>query len=177
LQKSKALLGESIYNYIFTDQRMHLTLNNMMWKRSFTTHFMLDLYLRILLLAMYSIATNRVVVGIEAAHWQFVIVYLCAACLVLWQFELISNQQLYYLWDGWNLLDLCTEILVIVTASLLHSGHALDGGLRVLATVTGGMIWSVIVVSALRSTFLPFAVFVRGFTRVSTSHPRREDEQ
>jgi ankyrin repeat protein len=166
IPKARSYLGRTKYESIYNDHRMQTTLNNMMWKRSFATHFMLDLYVRILLLFFYSIATNRAVLGLEISKLYFAIVYLCSIYLILWQVQLIGRHELYYLWDGWNLLDLATEILVVISASMLHSGSELEEGVRVLVTLTGGMLWAVIMVSALRSTFLPFAVFVRGFTRV-----------
>jgi ankyrin repeat protein len=166
LKKSQKLLGVATYGRIFTDRRFHKTLNNSMSKRSFTTFFMLDLYIRILLVTMFTIATERTIQGRNDTHWAFALVYLTSGYLLIWQLMLMRTHQLYYLREVWNILDLLTLILVIISVSMLHSGIEHTGSFRAFNTLVGGLVWFVLITGALRSTFLPFSVFVSGFTMV-----------
>jgi ABC-type polysaccharide/polyol phosphate export permease len=80
--------------------------------------------------------------------------------------KLIFNHQLYYLRESWNVLEMMTLILVMISVGLFHSGKENQGSFRALNVLVGGLIWFVIVTGSLRSTFLPFSVFVSGFTMV-----------
>jgi ankyrin repeat protein len=166
LKKSQKLLGVATYGRIFADPRFHKTLNIPMSKRSFTTFFMLDLYIRILLVTMFTIATERAIQGENNTHWVFALVYLTSGYLLTWQLMLMRTHQLYYLREVWNLLDLLTLILVVISVSMLHSGIEHTGSFRAFNTLVGGLVWLVLITGALRSTFLPFSVFISGFTLV-----------
>lgn len=166
LKKSQKLLGLATYGRIFADHRFHKTLNISMSKRSFTAFFMLDLYIRILLVTTFTIATERAIQGHNDAHWAFALVYLTSGYLLIWQVMLMRTHQLYYLRELWNILDLLTLILVLISVSMLHSGSGHTGSLRAFNTLVGGLVWIVLITGALRSTFLPFSVFVGGFTLV-----------
>lgn len=78
----------------------------------------------------------------------------------------LINHQLYYLRESWNLLEMMTLILVMISVGLFHSGKENEGSFRALNVLVGGLIWFVIVTGSLRSTFLPFSVFVSGFTMI-----------
>jgi hypothetical protein len=166
--KCEKILGPMTCKKIYSDAQFHKTLDNLMCKRSFTFYFMVDLYVRISLVALYTISTNRAMHD-NVEHWSFVLVYLACIYLILWQMKLIFNHQLYYLRESWNLLEMMTLILVMISVGLFHSGKENEGSFRSLNVLVGGLIWFVIVTGSLRSTFLPFSVFVSGFTMVRDS--------
>jgi hypothetical protein len=170
---SRKQLGVGSYGRIFTDRRFHKTLNISMSRRSFTTYFMLDLYVRILLVVMFTYATTRAIEGNVEDHWAFMLVYLTSGYLLIWQMMLMKTHQLYYVREAWNILELLTLILVFISVSMLHSGIESTGSFRVLNTVVGGLVWFIIVTGSLRSTFLPFSIFVSGFTLVRISSRSR----
>jgi ankyrin repeat protein len=165
LAKCQKMLEPFTFKKIYSDIHFHKTLNNLMCKRSFTFYFMLDLFVRILLVVFFTISTNHAMDG-NIDHWSFVLVYLCSAYLMAWQVKLVLNHQLFYFREVWNVLDLLTQVLVIVSVGLLNSGKENEGSFRALNVLVGGLVWFIIVTGALRSTFLPFSVFVSGFTMV-----------
>lgn len=166
LGNSKTLLPPHVFERVYMDRRFHTTLNNLMCRRSFTFYFMVDLYVRILLVIFFTIATNRAVVQYRNDLGPYIIFYLCASYLLGWQLKLAWYHQLYYLQEVWNILDLVTNILVVASVASLQSGQANTGGWRALNVVAGGLLWAVVVTAALRSTFKHFAIFVSGFTTV-----------
>lgn len=97
--------------------------------------------------------------------WAFLITYFCAAYLLLWQVKLILRYELYYPRDIWSLLDVTTLVLVVVSAGILQSGGSVSSS-RSFHVLVGGMLWFVTLTVALRSTFLPFAIFVSGLTKI-----------
>ena len=166
ISKVKMKLSRHHFQKLFEDPLFHRTLNNLMFLRSFTVYFMVDLYVRIFLVVCFTIATTEALEG-NLTHWTYPCVYLTSLYLLAWQVRLIWNHELFFLREGWNVMDLMTEILVIVSVGLLQSGKENVGSFRVLNVLVGGLVWFVIVTAALRSTFLPFSVFLSGFTMVS----------
>jgi hypothetical protein len=168
IKRSREVLGsQKVYDRVYKDPRFHLTLNNLMCKRAFTFYFMVDLYVRIMVVAFFTICSNYAVNGAWLSPGYFVWLYVCSAYLLLWQVRLAWNHQLYYLGEFWNLVDFVTNVLVFVSVALLQSGKPNEGGYRVLNVIVGGLVWFVILAVALRSTFKHFAVFLNGLTMVS----------
>jgi hypothetical protein len=97
--------------------------------------------------------------------WAFLIAYCCAAYLLLWQLKLILRYELYYMRDIWSLLDVTTLVLVVISASFLQSSASI-ASYRSFHVLAGGMVWFITLTVALRSTFLPFAVFVSGLIKI-----------
>jgi hypothetical protein len=138
-----------------------------MCKRAFTFYFMVDLYVRIMMVVLYTLCSNYAVNDAWLSPGYFAWLYACGAYLLLWQVRLAWHHQLYYLGEFWNLLDLATNMLVFVSVGLLQSGKPNEGGYRVLNVTVGGLVWFVILAVALRSTFKHFSVFLHGLTMVS----------
>ena len=159
------ILGESAFhNLIYSNPDFHRTLNQQMTQRSFTFFFMVDLYVRISLVATYTSVSNRSIRG-DSGNTDpllFAITYVLAMYLLLWQVKTIYLHQLYYLRELWNMMDLVTTICVIVSSMCFQANLSHDGSFRSFNVWVGGMAWFVIVAGALRSTFLPFSVFVSG---------------
>lgn len=166
MEKSRKILGDSLFDRLYDDRKFHNTLNTMMQERSFTFLFMMDLYLRIFLVAGFTISTNNALHGELDAHGAFAVTYICAFLLLLWQFRLIWSHQLYYLNDAWNVMSLISLICLSFSVGLLHAGKQNEGPFRSFNVMTGGLVWFFIITAALRSTFLPFSVFVSGFTMI-----------
>lgn len=167
IQRCRDALEYRTFSRVYKDQHFHRTMNNLMCKRPFTFYFMVDLYVRILLVVFYTLCSNHAIDGVWLSPGYFVALYLCCTYLLLWQLRLAWSHQLYYLSEFWNLLDLITNLLVIVSVGLLQAGIRNDGGYRALNVVVGGLVWFVIVAAALRSTFKHFSVFLSGLSMAS----------
>jgi Ankyrin repeats (3 copies) len=180
VQRCRDALDSRTFNRVYRNPHFHRTMNNLMCKRPFTFYFMVDLYVRILLVVFYTLCSNYTVDGAWLSPGYFVALYLCCTYLLLWQLRLAWSHQLYYLCEVWNILDLVTNVLVIVSVGLLQAGVPNEGGFRSLNVLVGGLVWFVIVAAALRSTFKHFSVFLSGLTMASadtlnapTSHSPR----
>jgi ankyrin repeat protein len=166
LKRCREILDSRTFDRVYKDPRFHRTLNNLMCKRAFTFYFMMDLYVRVLLVVFYAIGSNYAISGSGASVGYFITLYLCSSYLLLWQVRLAWHHQLYYLSEFWNLLDLVTNLLVLVSVGLLQSRKPNEGGYRVLNVIVGGLVWFVILAVALRSTFKHFSVFLNGLVVV-----------
>ena len=165
----RRVLDFAFFDQLYHDPRFHRTLNNLMCKRNFTFFFMVDLYVRIVLVTFYTFCSNAAVKGQILNPGYFTVVYLCSLYLMVWQLRLVWYHQLYYLGEFWNILDLLTNLLVLLSLALLQAGSTNQGATRVLNVLVGGLVWFVVVAAALRSTFKPFSVFLSGFTMVRTN--------
>ena len=167
MSDSQKFLGRSLYEKFLGDKEWHYTMNMVMSQRIFTYYFMLDMYMRILLVTMFSIGTHdRLDEKTESlTWWAFGVTYVCAGYLLLWQLKLIVRYELYYIRDVWSLMDVTTLVLVIFSASLLQSSASVASH-RSFHVLVGGMLWFITLTVALRSTFLPFAVFVSGLIKI-----------
>jgi ankyrin repeat protein len=163
--QTQTLIGRAAYTKFLGDAQWHKTMNRVMSQRIFTFYFMLDLYVRVLLVVMYSMSTHRRLSGSQETGWAFALTYLCASYLLLWQLKLMLRYELYYVRDAWSLLDVITLIMVITSAALLQTGESVSSR-RSFHVLVGGMTWFVTLTVALRSTFLPFAIFVSGLMKI-----------
>lgn len=119
------------------------------------------------MVVMFSIGSHDRLGGDNSydTWWAFLITYACAGYLLLWQVKLIIRYELYYIRDVWSVLDVTTLVLVIISASLLQSSSSISS-FRSFHVLVGGMLWFITLTVALRSTFLPFAVFVSGLIKI-----------
>ena len=124
-----------------------------------------DLYNSICLVITYYLCARNALKGDDAT--SSTLIYLLSISVGYMALreatELLMSHVRYFI-SIWNYFEVLTILLVSLSLYKICSGD-LDGNFETLAVVTTGFVWTNIIFF-LRSTFLPFAVFVSGIIKI-----------
>ena len=142
-------------------------LNRQVCGRRVVFMMVLDLYVQIVWIYSIVSASKKYYERRQPVDWQPIVLIACSSLFLMEEIsELtrlsVTGTVLHYFLDWWNLLDISTSVMVILSAVELMDEYSEISGLLMVTA----FLQSLFLLSYLKKTFFPFSKFVSGVVKI-----------
>jgi len=157
-----------LQDHALTHDNLRRILNFRITQRSLSFIIFFDLIIQIMLIVTFMSAMNKFIFREDDRQVTNTVFLSIGISYTILRslFHFISFNLIAFLFNLWNLLDITQIVFLILSVDSLNRNASISSYDSIVWTTTGGLLW-VRAVSMLRTTFLPFSIFISGFIRVS----------